>query len=162
MIAHITPLHEIRNSSQFINSLPEPKVLAGGCFDIIHKGHLAFLSAARNEGSYLIILLESDEDITRRKGEKRPHNPQQVRATNLADLGLIDLIILLPGGMKDIDYENVVSLIKPAIIATTKGDPYRMHKELYAKGIGGKVIDVIDRLPDYSTTSLLENKYESQ
>ncbi len=161
MITHITPLHEITNTSQFTNSLPDKKVLAGGCFDIIHKGHIAFLNAAKNEGSYLIILLESDTDISRRKGENRPLNPQQVRATNLADLDLIDLLILLPEGMRDKDYENIVSLIKPAIIATTKGDPYRMHKELYAKNIGGRVIDVIDRLPDYSTTSLLENKYES-
>lgn len=155
----IFPLEHI--SSQLLPKLTKKSiVLAGGCFDVIHKGHEAFLQAAKEKGDVLLILLESDSDITKRKGNLRPVHSQKNRAEALSRIESVDYIICLPSDMDDESYERVVSLIKPAIIATTKGDPYRTHKENQAKKINAKVIEVIERIPDFSSTNIIKNNYE--
>jgi hypothetical protein len=63
--------------------------------------------------------------------------------------------VLLPYFSKNSQYDEVIYSLKPAIIATTLGDPCRFHKERQATKIGATVIDVIERLSDYSTTKLL-------
>ncbi|HVZ59093.1 MAG TPA: adenylyltransferase/cytidyltransferase family protein [Patescibacteria group bacterium] len=133
-------------------------VLVGGCFDLIHQGHLQFLTKAREAGDALVLLLESDKAVTKRKGESRPIHTQIQRAKTLLATSLVDTIILLPYPFEDKDYDRLVMTIKPAIIATTKGDPFLHHKERQADLIGAKVVEVIDRLPHYSTTQLIKNK----
>lgn len=131
-------------------------VLAGGCFDLLHPGHFAFLNAAYAQGDRLIILLESDEQIKKSKGASRPINNQKVRANNLINQTATTDVILLEGILNDTDYDEIVTLLKPAIIATTENDPYKFHKERQAVLIGATVKEVIKRLEDYSTTKILE------
>ncbi len=131
-------------------------VLAGGCFDLLHEGHHSFLKKAKKEGDVLIILLESDLAIKTKKGENRPVNQQTIRAQNLAKLPYVDVVILLEGILTDEDYDNLVTSLKPAIIATTKGDPYRHHKDRQAAKVGAKVKEVIERLEGYSTTDCIK------
>ena len=59
-------------------------VLVGGCFDLLHYGHIAFLKEAKKHGDYLIVLLESDENVRRLKGEGRPFHTQKQRKEMLA------------------------------------------------------------------------------
>lgn len=129
-------------------------VLAGGCFDILHIGHIKFLEEARKLGDFLFVLLESDEKIKGIKGEKRPINNQENRVYLLAGLNSIDFVIKLPLLKTNKDYDNLISQIKPNIIATTKGDPNRIHKERQGGLINAKVIDVIEKISDESTTRL--------
>jgi len=131
-------------------------VLVGGCFDILHIGHLIFLDAAKKEGDCLIVLLESDESIKKSKGPRRPLNTQEDRARLLAAFESVDYVVLLPTDMHDKTYDTLVMEIKPAIIATTKGDQYRFHKERQAKSVGASVIDVTDPIKDQSTTKVFE------
>lgn len=131
-------------------------VLAGGCFDILHIGHITFLEKAKAAGDSLLILLEPDESIKKLKGENRPINNQEDRAKILAALESVDYVILLPANLKDMDYDNMIIQIKPAIIATTKGDIKRKDKERQAALINGKVIDVTDFISDQSTTRLIK------
>ena len=56
------------------------KVLVGGCFDLIHYGHIVFLKEARKQGDYLIVALESDDNVKKYKGENRPVHKQSERA----------------------------------------------------------------------------------
>lgn len=129
-------------------------VIAGGCFDIIHTGHIAFLQQAKKQGDHLIILLESDESIKKKKGVQRPINTQHDRAVVLSAICFVDYICVLKPFMTDADYDDLVIMIKPAIIATTKGDSFRYHKERQANMIGGIVKDVTQHIPDKSTTAL--------
>lgn len=146
-----------------INQLPQIKkdlnnksiVLVGGCFDVLHPGHHNFLKAAEEKGDLLVVLLESDSAVARRKGAKRPINTQLTRAENLLSSTPSTLVILLPFPFKDMDYDQLVTSIKPAIIATTKGDQFIHHKIRQAKKIGAQVVEVINRLPKYSTTQLI-------
>src|SRR4030066_2117530 len=97
-------------------------VLIGGCFDILHIGHVRFLSEAKGMGDYLVVLLESDEKVKELKGKNRPVFIQKERAEVLSALGSVDLIVLLPMMENDSDYLNLVMKIKPDIIAVTEED----------------------------------------
>lgn len=129
-------------------------VLAGGCFDIIHVGHIRFLEKAKEQGDVLFLFLESDEAIKKYKGVTRPVNTQSDRATVLSALTSVDYIIPLSGILSDEEYDRLILAIKPAIIATTKADPYRLHKERQAELSDAKVMDVTDFLQNQSTTHI--------
>lgn len=128
-------------------------VLIGGCFDILHTGHLEFIEHAKKEGNVLMILLESDEGIKKQKGEQRPINTQQKRARMLQALELVDYVIPIPE-LDSTEYDAIITHIHPNILATTKGDPNRTHKERQAQKIQAQVIDVVDLIKDASTSRL--------
>lgn len=131
-------------------------VLAGGCFDILHMGHLTFLKKAKVYGDILFIFVENDQTIQKQKGQDRPLNNQHDRVQMLSHLDLIDYVIPLPAFSNNTDYDELVIHIKPAIIATTAGDLNRHHKERQARLVDGKVIDVVPQLKNQSTTRLLK------
>lgn len=154
----ISPHQAIELSNQ-LHTQDKTIVLAGGCFDILHAGHIDFLKAAKSHGDTLLILLESDASVTKRKGKMRPINPQTARAQLLASLPSVDYVIVLQDILKDKEYDDLVLRVKPAIIATTKNDPYKGHKERQAKLLStATVVEVIKRLPQYSTSDLAKVK----
>ncbi len=138
------PLHEKGNTI----------VLAGGCFDILHVGHITFLQKAKEQGDVLIVLLENDETIRRMKGEGRPINTQEDRGLVLASLSCVDYVVSLPNVFSDKDYDGLVLRIKPAIIAITRADPYRLHKERQANLSDALVVDVTNYINNQSTTRI--------
>ncbi|MCL4418813.1 adenylyltransferase/cytidyltransferase family protein [Patescibacteria group bacterium] len=129
-------------------------VLAGGCFDILHMGHVKFLENAKKLGDVLFVLLESDESVKKLKGKNRPINQQKERAGVLRALETVSHVVLLKNMKTDNDYDNLITQIKPHIIATTQNDPYKKHKERQAKLIKAKVAYVIQRIKSKSTTRL--------
>lgn len=129
-------------------------VLVGGCFDILHTGHIEFLKAAKKQGDILLIMLESDESVRAKKGKNRPANGQKPRADILASLPAVDYILPLPYLKSDLDYYNLVKTIEPDIIAVTATDTALHKKSEQAEIVGGKIVEVIKRLP-YSTTDLI-------
>lgn len=129
--------------------------LVGGCFDIIHPGHIEFLRKAKNQAYQLFVLLESDESIAIWKGKGRPINTQEKRAQALAQIPYVDYILLLPRLKTDQEYYEMTNVIRPDIIAITKGDPATSKKAQQAKQVGGKLIEVIERIPEHSTTSII-------
>ena len=131
-------------------------VLAGGCFDILHVGHLALLNEAKKQADVLFVLLESDESIKKLKGKNRPINTQEDRAKILESLEMVDCVIKLPNFENNKDYDKLVISIKPAIIATSVGDPSRFHKERQASITGAKVVEVTEQIVNQSTTRLID------
>jgi FAD synthetase len=128
-------------------------VLTGGCFDILHVGHVRFLSEAKRLGDYLVVLLESDKNVKKLKGRQRPIFIQKERAEMLSALGSVDLIVLLPMMENDSDYLNLVTKIKPNIIAVTENDPHIERKRCQAKGVGGE-LKIIPLAKSFSTSKL--------
>ena len=147
-------LQQTIDVAQKINLEKKAIVLAGGCFDVLHIGHIKFLEKARQKGDYLFILLESDESVKKLKGNKRPINSQDDRAQILSALKFVDFIVLLTGVKKSKDYDDLVQKIHPNIIAVTQNDNAIFHKQRQAKKINAKVISVMERLEDKSTTRL--------
>lgn len=130
-------------------------VLAGGCFDILHEGHLEFAKESKRKGDSLFLLLESDENVRRKKGDSRPINNQSVRAKNLAKLKTIDYIILLPLMTNDSDYDTLLSQINPKVITATEGDEELRHKKRQAKKLDAQLM-LIKKFGDISTSRILK------
>ena len=127
-------------------------VFTNGCFDILHLGHIEYLSKAADLGSAMVIGINSDESVKKLKGDNRPINSENARAMVLASLSFIDAVVIFN---EDTPYELIKS-IQPDILL--KGDDYKTeniagHDTVLSKG--GKVI-TIELTPGYSTTSILE------
>jgi FAD synthetase len=129
------------------------KVLVGGCFDILHYGHVQFLKEAKKLGDYLIVALESDETTKRLKGPGRPIHNQRERREILESLKFVDEVISLPEMKNNNDYKNLVTKIRPFVIAITEGDSIKDIKENLAESVGAKLVEV-KRVSDLSSTKL--------
>lgn len=129
------------------------KILVGGCFDILHYGHITFLEQAKQLGSSLVVLLESDEKVRAMKGDKRPIHTQKQRKAMLDALDCVDEVILLPAITTDIYYKNLIEKMKPAVIALTEGDPILEKKQTQAAEIGAELV-VIPKIHTPSTSQL--------
>lgn len=129
-------------------------VLAGGCFDILHVGHIKFLTAAKKKGDILFILLESDKNVEKFKGKNRPINNQAERAMVLSSLRFVDYVIILGEMKTNSDYDKLIVNLKPDIIATTKKSQQIIHNARQAKLIDAELALVINRISNKSTTRL--------
>ncbi len=129
------------------------KVLVGGCFDLLHFGHIIFLEESKKLGDYLVVALESDENVKRMKGETRPIHSQKQRRAMLESLRVVDEVISLPPLKTDAEYGALVKTVSPAIIAITEGDAMENKKRNHAALVGAVVI-VIPKIHTPSTTQL--------
>ena len=128
-------------------------VLVGGCFDLLHFGHITFLQQAKALGDHLVVALESDENVRRMKGETRPIHTQQQRKAMLESLRCVDEVIVLPVMKTDAEYALLVRKVHPHVIAVTEGDSMVDKKRQHADTIGAEVI-VIPKIHTPSTSQL--------
>lgn len=133
-------------------------ILVGGCFDLIHPGHITFLTEAKKLGDFLVVLLESDEAILKLK--KKLFQNQDDRKLILQSLRMVDLVIPLHGILKDYDYYTIVKKIKPDIIAITENDRQISNKMKQANETGAEVKIVTKRILGYSSTDLRKKMTE--
>lgn len=128
-------------------------VFTNGCFDIIHPGHVDYLSQARDLGDLLVLGLNTDNSVKRlNKAPNRPINNEQARAGVLAAMGCIDLIVLFD---EETPYE-LIKFLQPDILV--KGDDYKVETIVgydIVMARGGKVV-TIPFLEGYSTTKLIQ------
>lgn len=144
-------------STSVIPDLSTIRVLVGGCFDVLHFGHIKFLQAAKALGNFLCIALESDEKIIQTKG-RRPIHTQSQRAEILAHLRSVDEIVLLPFMTGYKDYFVLVQQLKPNYLAVTAGDPQIDNKQKQAVAISAELIIVTDNIPDFSSSHLIREQ----
>ncbi len=128
-------------------------VLVGGCFDLIHYGHIKFLEEAKSHGDHLVVALESDENVRKMKGDARPIHSQAQRKEMLEAVSFVDEVISLPPMRSHQEYFDLVKKIKPAIIAVTQGDPREDKKAAQAKMVGAQLV-TIPKIPTPSTSQL--------
>lgn len=139
--------------SKKIRMMGKTVVLAGGCFDVLHLGHIKFLEAARKQGDALFVFVESDEKVRKIKKENRPINNQNDRAQVLSSIRFVDYVILIPY-FDNTGYDKLVSSLKPSIIAVTKESEAVEHAKRQAKKTGAQVVQVLGLIPDQSTTKI--------
>lgn len=131
----IVSLKNIKKLSALLHSQKHKIILVGGCFDIIHIGHVFFLTEAKKLGTYLIVLLESDDRLKQLKGANRPLFSQKVRGAVLSSLVPVDAILTLPFMKNGQDYEKLINTIRPHIIAATANDSLLGKKRQQANKI---------------------------
>ena len=155
-VKKIVNLENIDIIPLYAKKLHKKIVLTGGCFDILHSGHLYFLSESKKNGDILIILLESDENIKIRKGKNRPINSMKKRLKVLSLLSYVDFIIPLRGMTKKEEYDKLIVQIKPDLITITKGDINIKKRKIQADLVGAKLIE-ISKIENISTTQIIKN-----
>ena len=131
-------------------------VLVGGCFDLIHIGHIYFLEEAKKLGDKLIVLLESDETIRRLKGEHRPVHTQEERKIMLLAIRYVDEVISLPPLKTDKEYFDFIKTVHPDTIALTEGDPILTKKLKQTELVGAEGV-IIHRVPNRSSSILAKS-----
>ncbi len=122
----------------------------------MHYGHFSFLRDAKAAGDILIVALESDEAIEKRK-HRTPIHSQLQRAEILSSLDVVDYVILLPLFTQDIEYHRMVVAIHPTLVAVTKGDPNIDRKREQTRTVGADVIEVSPLLKGFSTSKILNS-----
>jgi rfaE bifunctional protein nucleotidyltransferase chain/domain len=123
-----------------------------GCFDILHKGHIASLSDAAREADFLVVGLNSDASASRLKGPDRPINDQNARATVMAALLMVDAVIVF-GEDTPLD---LINAIRPNVLV--KGGDYTLEQIVGAKEViaaGGRVV-INPIVPGFSTSAIIE------
>lgn len=129
-------------------------VFTNGCFDILHAGHVASLEGARRLGDLLVVGLNSDVSVRELKGDSRPIVNQENRASVLAALACVDVVVVF-------DEPTPASLIQelePDVLA--KGGDYTPDQIAGADFVlskGGRVV-TIPLIPGLSTTAILERR----
>lgn len=127
-------------------------VFTNGCFDILHRGHVAYLQSAKDMGDILIVGMNTDASVKRLKGNDRPVNTLEDRAYVLSALKSVDYVI-------PFDEDTPLTLIQsihPDILV--KGGDYTLDTIIGAKEViahGGKV-EVIPFVEGKSTTSIID------
>lgn len=125
-------------------------VFTNGCFDILHKGHIEYLSKAADLGDLLLIGLNTDASVSRLKGPLRPIQDQESRAYTMAALSFIDYVIYFD---EDTPY-GLIKKVQPDILV--KGADYKAEDIVgfdVVMAKGGKV-ETIEFVPGYSTSSI--------
>jgi rfaE bifunctional protein nucleotidyltransferase chain/domain len=123
-----------------------------GCFDILHQGHLFSIAQAAKEADYLILGLNADASIKRLKGPDRPINSTESRALVMANLVLVDAVVVFE---QDTPYELITTLLPDVLV---KGGDYTIDTIVGAKEVianGGKVI-INPIVEGFSTTNIIE------
>lgn len=147
---------EINEVTKLVPQLKNKTVsLTGGCFDILHSGHINFLKKAKESSDILIVILESDENIKKIKGENRPINSQEIRSNVLSSIIDIDYVINLKGVTKNEEYDKLIVQINPDTIAITEGDRQIEKRRLQCEMIGAK-LKVVKKFNSPSTTELIK------
>ena len=127
-----------------------PLVFTNGCFDLMHLGHIDYLSKAADLGSKLIVGLNSDSSTNKLKGSTRPITDENSRAGVLAALFFVDAVVLF----NEQTPLNLIVNIQPNILV--KGADYAIENIVGAKevlGLGGEV-KTIEFLEGYSTSAI--------
>ncbi len=128
-----------------------------GCFDILHRGHVDYLSRAKDTADILVIGLNTDDSVRRLKGVHRPINDELSRAMLLASLFFIDAVVFFG---EDTPYE-LIKKVQPDVLI--KGSDYKAEDIVgydIVKAKGGQVL-TIDYLPGFSTSGIERKIKES-
>ena len=136
-----------------IAKLPKPVIFTNGVFDVLHKGHVTYLAAARALGASLVVALNTDASARRLgKGPDRPLNNETDRAHVIAALESASLVTTFD---EDTPLE-IIDELRPDVLV--KGGDYDMSKLAEAKLVeryGGKAL-ALSFVDGYSTTALVK------
>ncbi len=114
-VYEINDLSLLRKKWQLEN---QKVVFTNGCFDLIHRGHLDYLSKAKKLGDKLIVAINSDASVKRLKGEERPIKPELDRLLTMAAFYFVDAVVLFEQDTP----QEVIDLLIPNVLV--KGGDY--------------------------------------
>jgi rfaE bifunctional protein nucleotidyltransferase chain/domain len=126
-------------------------VFTNGCFDILHQGHVSYLTFARQQGDRLVVGLNSDASVRRNKGPERPVNEQNARALVLAALEMVDYVVIFD----EDEPADIIARILPDVLVKGKDWAHYVSGREVVEANGGKVV-LAEMVPGVSTTGIIE------
>lgn len=152
MKSKILKLKDLMQTLKGLRNSGKKIVFTNGCFDILHAGHVRYLTGARSKGDVLVLGLNSDSSVKSIKPDNRPIVSQDQRAEVLAGLACVDYITIFD----EPDPLALIRAIKPDILV--KGADWEESEIIgsdVVKKYGGKVIR-IEFVPDISTSKIIQ------
>ena len=134
----------------------EKVVFTNGAFDILHLGHLDYLTFARAQGDCLIVGLNSDASVSHYKGPKRPVVPELERAAMLSGLRAVDYVVIFD---EDEPKELIAALLPDVLVKGADWAHYVSGRDV-VEANGGKVV-LADLVAGKSTTNIIRKVVES-
>jgi rfaE bifunctional protein nucleotidyltransferase chain/domain len=126
-------------------------VFTNGVFDILHRGHVTYLTFARNQGDALLVGLNSDASVKTNKGDKRPINPEGDRAFVMAALEAVDAVVVFG----DKEPKDIIAKILPQVLVKGKDWAHYVSGREVVEANGGCVV-LADMVDGRSTTGTIE------
>ena len=133
-------------------------VFTNGCFDILHRGHVEYLTKAKALGDALFVGMNTDASVKRLKGANRPIVCQDDRAFVLAALGMVDYVCLFE---EDTPHELIKAVVPDVLV---KGSDWTIDA-IVGKDIveaAGGTVQTIDFIPNRSTTDIIKKIADSR
>lgn len=149
---------DIANHCDILREAQKVIVFTNGCFDILHAGHVRYLTTAKSYGDVLIVGLNSDSSVKLLKGKDRPINSQDDRAEVLAALRAVDDVVIF----NDRTAESLIAQVRPDIYV--KGGDYNMRNLPEAKVVEsyGGHIEFVRLVEGRSTTNIINRLKRSE
>ena len=148
----VVELNELRSVRTALKEQRKKVVFTNGCFDIIHRGHVEYLTKAKALGDVLIVGVNTDSSTRRIKGEKRPIVAETDRAFIVANLSPVDFVCLFN---EDTPYDMIKSIVPDVLV---KGADWKTD-DIVGKDIvehAGGTVTAIEFVPNRSTTNIIE------
>ena len=152
----VVTLSELLEIRQRLRSEGKQVVFTNGCFDILHRGHVDYLTKAKECGDVLVVGVNSDDSVRRIKGKARPIVPQDDRAFLVANLSPVDFACIF----EEDTPADIISAVMPDVLV--KGSDWSIDHIVgrdVVEGAGGKVIN-IELTPNRSTTNIIKTIME--
>ena len=145
----------LKDNIEIINRIKAKRkkiVFTNGCFDLLHVGHIRYLAQAKKLGDFLIIGLNSDSSVKELKGEDRPINSFEDRATLLSAIESVDLVIMF----EEQTPENLIKDIVPDILV--KGGDYNIEDIVGYQTVmqNGGQVKTLSFYDGYSSTNYID------
>lgn len=155
-IAGLLPRAEIKAKAEQFRSSGKKIIFTNGCFDILHMGHVQYLTYARSLGDCLMLGLNSDASVKRLKGAGRPIVPEYERAEMLLALKAVDYVSIFDEDTPT----NLIMAIHPDILVKGADWSHNVVGREIVEGYGGKVM--LAKLVEGKSTTNIIKKIEEQ
>jgi D-beta-D-heptose 7-phosphate kinase/D-beta-D-heptose 1-phosphate adenosyltransferase len=151
-LGEILSLEDAKRRRAAARALGRRFVFTNGCFDLIHPGHTELLRRARSLGHYLLVGLNSDRSVRALKGEGRPLQGEQARATVVAALASVDYVVLFD---EDTPLRLVQELLPDILVKGGDYTPASVVGRVEVERAGGQV-HVIPLVPGFSSSEIAD------
>jgi rfaE bifunctional protein nucleotidyltransferase chain/domain len=151
----IGSLEEMTRTVAHLKGLGYPIVLTSGSFDLIHLGHVKYLQRAKEFGGVLVVGVDSDAKIRRRKGDDRPMVPQDERLELLAHQRPVDMIYLKG---EDEPRWGLIKAVRPDVLVLTEDHSYSEAEQQELLEHVGR-IEVVPRQASVTTSERIRQMY---
>jgi rfaE bifunctional protein nucleotidyltransferase chain/domain len=151
----IGSLEEMTRTVTHLKGLGYPIVLTSGSFDLIHLGHVKYLQKAKEFGGVLVVGVDSDAKIRRRKGDDRPMVPQDERLELLAHQRPVDMIYLKG---EDEQRWGLIKAVRPDVLVLTEDHSYSDADQRDLLEFVGR-IEVVPRQASVTTSERIRQMY---